>query len=109
MAMTEIDDASYDAEVSRSAVPVLLDFGATWCSPCRALKPILEDLSKTYSGRVKLLYVDADKARQTAARFRVASLPTVVLVQGGEERGRIVGLRGKADYVKQIEGVLAPG
>jgi thioredoxin 1 len=108
MAMTEIDDASYGTEVEQSPVPVLLDFGATWCGPCRALKPILEELSKTYAGRMKVLYVDADKARQTAVKFNVASLPTVVVLSGGQERGRVIGLRAKGEYVKQIEGALAP-
>jgi len=103
MALPEINDTTYDAEVAQSPIPVLLDFGATWCGPCKALKPILNGLAPSYAGRVKMLYVDADKARQTAVKFNVTSLPTVVLVKGGVEKGRIIGLRGKGDYVKQLD------
>src|SRR5262245_9043035 len=98
MALPEINDATYDAEVARSEIPVVMDFGATWCGPCKALKPILESLAPTYAGRVKMVYVDADKAKQTAVKYGVTSLPTVVLVKGGAEKGRIIGLRGKGDY-----------
>jgi len=107
MALPEISDATFEADVLKSAVPVLVDFGATWCGPCKALKPILEDLSKTYTGKVKMVYVDADKAKNTAVKYSVTSLPTVVLVKGGVERGRIIGLRSKGDITKQIEAVLA--
>src|SRR5262245_54706762 len=106
MALPEIVDTTYDAEVAKSAVPVLMDFGATWCSPCKALKPIMEDVLKTYAGRAKVVYVDTEKAPQTAVKYSVASVPTVVFVKGGKEMGRIVGLRGKGDYVKQLEALL---
>ena len=106
MALTEIADPAYDTEVAASAVPVLLDFGATWCSPCKALKPVLEDVSKTYAGRAKVFYVDTEKAPKTAVKFNVASLPTVIFVKGGKEMGRIVGLRGKGEYTKQLDALL---
>ncbi|MCC7137382.1 MAG: thioredoxin fold domain-containing protein [Planctomycetes bacterium] len=107
MALPEIDDTSFDAQVAKSDVPVLLDFGATWCGPCKALKPILEALAPSYAGKAKFLYVDADKAKQTAVKFGITSLPTVVLVKGGAEKGRIIGLRGKGDYQKQLDAVIA--
>jgi thioredoxin 1 len=107
MALPEINDTTYDAEVAKSPIPVVMDFGATWCGPCKALKPILEGLAPAYAGRVKMVYVDADKSKATAVKYGVTSLPTVVLVKGGAEKGRIIGLRGKGDYVKQIDAVLA--
>jgi len=107
MALPEINDTTFDAEVVKSAIPVVIDFGATWCGPCKALKPILEGIAPTYAGRAKIVYVDADKARATAVKFNVTSLPTVVFVKGGQEKGRLIGLRGKADYAKQIDGLLA--
>jgi thioredoxin 1 len=107
MALPEINDATFDAEVSKSAIPVVMDFGATWCGPCKALKPILEGLLPAYAGRAKFVYVDADKAKQTAVKFNVTQLPTVVFVKGGQEKGRMIGLRGKPDYIKQIDGLLA--
>ncbi len=107
MALPEINDTTFDAEVAKSPIPVVMDFGATWCGPCKALKPILEAIAPGYAGRAKVVYVDADKARATAVKFNVTSLPTVVFVKGGQEKGRLIGLRGKADYVKQIDGLLA--
>lgn len=107
MALPETSDPQFENDVLKSDVPVLVDFGATWCGPCKALKPILEDLSKTYAGRLKMVYVDADKAKQTAVKYSVTSLPTVLLVKGGKERSRILGLRSKGDIVKQIDAVLA--
>lgn len=106
MALPEVNDATFDAEVAQSPVPVLLDFGATWCGPCKALKPILEGLAPAYAGRAKLVYVDADKARATAVKFNVTQLPTVVFVKGGQEKGRLIGLRGKGDYAKQLDSLL---
>ncbi len=107
MALPVTTDAQFETDVIQSPVPVVVDFGATWCGPCKALKPILEDLSKTYGSRVKMVYVDADQSQKTAVRFSVTSLPTVVLVKGGRERSRIVGLRSKGDIAKQIDAVLA--
>ena len=107
MALNEIVDASYDTEVAQSDVPVLLDFGATWCGPCKALKPIMEDVSKTYAGRAKVFYVDTDKAPKTAVKFSVASVPTVVFLKGGKELDRIIGLRAKAEYLKKIDALIA--
>jgi thioredoxin 1 len=106
MALLEINDTTFDTEVAKSAIPVVMDFGATWCGPCKALKPILEGLAPGYAGKAKIVYVDADKSRQTAVKFNVTSLPTVVFLKGGVEKGRLVGLRGKPDYIKQIDGLL---
>jgi len=100
-------DENFIAEVKQSDVPVLVDFGAEWCGPCRALAPIVEDLAGEYAGRLKVGTVDIDKAQGIAREFGIMSVPTIIFFKNGEAVDKITGLQGKANLKKRIETVLA--
>ena len=106
-ALPAFNDGNFDAEVKESSQPVLVDFGAEWCGPCRALAPIVEDLAKEYEGRLKVGTVDIDKAQETAKKFGIMSVPTIIFFKGGEAVDKITGLQPKANLKKRIEAVVA--
>lgn len=97
-----IDDSSFDAEVLEATRPVLVDFTATWCPPCRALAPVLLEIAKRAAGRMELVSVDCDASPELAVRFGIRGFPTVVAFEGGRERARHVGLTS----AKKIESLL---
>jgi thioredoxin 1 len=90
-----IDDANFDQEVLRSELPYLLEFSATWCSPCRALEPILEAVASELRGQLRVGKVDIDTAPEVAARYGVRGAPTVIVFRDGQESGRKLGLTQK--------------
>jgi thioredoxin 1 len=100
-------DTNFDTEVQASDTPVLVDFGAEWCGPCRALAPIVEEIAKEYAGRLKVGTVDIDKAKGVAAKFQIMSVPTIILFKGGKAVDKVVGLRPKADLRQRVEAVIA--
>ena len=100
-------DENFEAEVTQSDVPVLVDFGAEWCGPCRALAPIVEDLANEYDGRLKVGTVDIDKAQAVAKQFGIMSVPTIIFFKGGEAVDKITGLQSKANLTKRIDAVIA--
>lgn len=85
------DEQTFTDAVTRSPLPVLLDFATPWCPPCRALEPVLSRIAREHEGEVRVVRVDADASPALATRFRVKSFPTVIALVGGEERGRHVG------------------
>ena len=97
----EFTDQNFGDEVLKSSQPVLVDFWAEWCGPCRALAPTIEKLAKDYSGKVKVGKVDTDVNRETALQYRIESIPTVILFRNGQVAQKFVGLRREADY-KQV-------
>ena len=105
--LPDFTDDNFDAEVTESQTPVLVDFGAEWCGPCRALAPIVEELAKEYDGQLKVGSVDIDKARGVASKFGIMSVPTIIFFKGGEVVDKITGLQPKANLKKRIEAVLA--
>jgi thioredoxin 1 len=87
-----VHDLDFDEQVLASPVPVLVDFTAAWCSPCRALEPIVDRIAREQQGAVRVARIDVDEAPATAARFGIRGMPTVVAFVGGRERARHVGL-----------------
>jgi thioredoxin 1 len=97
----EFTDDNFKGEVLESSQPVLVDFWAEWCGPCRALAPTIEKIARDYNGKVKVGKVDTDVNRETALQYRIESIPTVILFKKGEVVQKFVGLRREADY-KQV-------
>jgi thioredoxin 1 len=101
-----ITDENFEAEVLKSEIPVVIDFSATWCGPCKKLEPIIAELAKEYAGKVKITHVDVDQARKTAMRFGIMSVPTVLYMKGGDVKDTQVGLAGKDKIVQKINALL---
>jgi thioredoxin 1 len=99
-------DANFQSEVLDSQQPVLVDFSATWCGPCRQLSPIIEDLAREYSGRAKIGKVDIDDSQDVAAKLGIMSVPTVIFFKGGKPVDTAVGLNSKAYYQKKLDGLI---
>lgn len=102
----EVSDQSFDAEVLQSAVPVLIDFWAPWCAPCRAIAPVVEELAGEYQGRIKFVKMNVDDNPQTPTRYGVRGIPNLILFHGGNVREQIVGAVPKKRLVEAITQVV---
>ncbi|MAE67649.1 MAG: thioredoxin [Phycisphaeraceae bacterium] len=99
----ELTDDNFDAEVMDSDVPVLVDFWAEWCMPCRMLAPTIDELASDFSGRVKVGKVDTDSNREVASRFEISSIPTIILFKGGQVVRKFVGVTPKQTFADELE------
>ncbi len=104
-AITLTDD-SFQSEVIESSVPVLVDFGAEWCGPCKQIAPIVDELAEEYHGRVKVGTVDVDSEQKIAADFGIRSIPTLLIFKDGKQADQIVGAVPKNQLVEKLESVL---
>lgn len=98
MATVNITDKDFEEKVLKSSGPVLVDFWATWCGPCKMAEPVLEELSNEYSGKVTIAKVDVDANQSSSSKYGIMSIPTTVLFKGGKEIGRQVGFAGKQAF-----------
>lgn len=105
--LLEVSDSEFEKEVLQSPVPVLIDFWAPWCGPCRAIAPVVEDLAKAYDGRLRVVKMNVDDNPGTPGRYGVRGIPTLLLFRGGEVQEQIVGAVPRAALVKAIDQVLA--
>jgi thioredoxin 1 len=99
----EINDANFESEVLKSTEPVLVDFWAEWCGPCKMLAPVLDEIAREQAGRVKIAKVNVDESPELAARYDIRAIPTLLYFAGGELRHQTVGAAGKKAIVSKIE------
>ena len=103
----KITDADFDAEVSKSSVPVLVDFWAEWCGPCRLMGPILDALAPVYEGRLKIGKLNVDENQETPGRLGIMNIPTMIVFKGGKEAQRFVGAMSQPDLQARLDKALA--
>jgi len=103
----EITEDTYDSEVKSSDIPVLVDFWATWCPPCKMLAPIVDEIADESVGKIKVGKVDTDASPSIRDNFGINSIPTLILLKSGEEVERIVGFMPKRDILSKLEPHLA--
>ena len=103
----EVTDADFETEVIKSGVPVLVDFWAPWCGPCRMVAPIVEELADEYNGRAKFVKLNTDDNIQTASKYGIRSIPTLLVFKGGEPVAQVIGFRPKSELKRTLDSVVA--
>jgi len=105
MAAVHFSDADFEEKVLKSPLPVLVDFSAEWCGPCRMAAPIIDELAGVYAGKVTIGKLDVDESQGTAGKYGVMSIPTAIMFKDGKETERKVGFAGKSGYEEMIKKV----
>ena len=108
MAQLQLTDSSFEKEVLQTNVPVLVDFWAPWCGPCRMIAPILDEISKEYGEKVKIAKLNTDEHQGAAARFKIAAIPTLLFFKNGKVIDQMVGVHSKNEIKKRLDQSLTP-
>ena len=103
---TTVDDSNFDEIVLQAKTPVLVDFWAEWCGPCRMVAPVVEELAEEYEGRISFVKLDVDQNPKTASKYGIMSIPTLLLFKNGSPASNIVGFRPKAELKRSLDAVL---
>ena len=98
-----LTDATFDNEVSKSATPVIVDFWAPWCGPCRMVGPVIDQIAEEHAGKVTIGKVNVDENPGTAGKYGIMSIPTIILFKDGEPAKKVIGARSKADFEREFE------
>jgi thioredoxin 1 len=98
-----LDESNFDRAISESPVPVLVDFCASWCGPCRMTAPALDEIAKEQGESVKIVKVDVDNSSSLSSRFGIRNIPTLLFFKGGEVKDQVVGLTSKADLISRLK------
>ena len=104
--IAELTDATFDEEISGAAEPLLVDFWAEWCGPCKMISPILEEIAAEHAGRIRIAKLNVDDNIGVARRFEVMSIPTLILFKDGAPQLRLVGAKGKGQLVQELQAFL---
>ena len=102
----ELTDATFDETISSSDVPVLVDFWAPWCGPCKMLLPVIHELADEYAGKVKICKVNTDEDREAAVEYAINAIPTMILFNGGQMAKKWVGMTTKKDIVAELDQLI---
>ena len=102
----DVSDSNFEQEVIQASKPVLVDFWAPWCGPCRMVAPIVEELAEEYEGKVDFVKLNTDDNPDTASKYGIRSIPTLLVFKGGEAVGQIVGFRPKSDLKQRLDAVV---
>ena len=102
----ELSDSTFDAEVLNSDIPVLVDFWAPWCGPCRALAPVIDQLATEYAGKAKIFKLNTDDNPESAVKYRINSIPNLIFFKGGKPVDQVIGAQDKQVLANKIESLL---
>ncbi len=106
MSLLNLTEKNFDDEVMKSPLPVLVDFWAEWCGPCRVISPIVEEIANEYKGKLKVAKLNVDEAQELAIRYGVMSIPTLMVFKGGKVVNQIIGAMSKDQLIDKLKGSL---